>query len=198
MMKSAAKLQATSIGVDAQGVMTARIDLPSESYNKAQRLAFYSELVQRVAACPAWNRWTWQCPPVSGGCRQHDHRLRAGPPSRDTRCPRHRCALRFSGLFSRRLASASCEDGYLPIEDRIGRAKVVVVNEAAVRRFWPNIEPIGKSVTLGQGGFHDGAEVVGVVSDVRYSAIEAPAVRTPTSRCCSRRRRGSGCSCAPG
>ena len=52
--------------------------------------------------------------------------------------------------------------------DREGQPKVVVINETAARRFWPNEDPIGKRMGLGQGGFRDGAEVIGVAADVRY------------------------------
>jgi predicted permease len=60
--------------------------------------------------------------------------------------------------------------------DRAGQPKVAIINEAAVRAYWPNDDPIGKTITLGMGGFESGAEVVGVVSDVRHSAIESAPV----------------------
>jgi putative ABC transport system permease protein len=56
--------------------------------------------------------------------------------------------------------------------DRRGQPKVALVNETAARAGWPNDSPIGKFIGVGQGGFEDGAEVIGVVSDVRYRAIE--------------------------
>jgi putative ABC transport system permease protein len=56
--------------------------------------------------------------------------------------------------------------------DRTGQPKVVVINETAARAFWGSEDPIGKRVSVGQGGFNDGAEVIGVVGDVRYGAIE--------------------------
>ena len=56
--------------------------------------------------------------------------------------------------------------------DRIGQPKVVVINETAARTFWGAEDPIGKRIGLGQGGFHDGAEIVGIVADVRYGAVE--------------------------
>jgi putative ABC transport system permease protein len=58
-------------------------------------------------------------------------------------------------------------------QDRAGQPKVVVINEAAARAFWGSEDPIGKRIAVGQGGFGDGAEVVGVVADVRYRTVES-------------------------
>ncbi|HUP83386.1 MAG TPA: FtsX-like permease family protein, partial [Candidatus Limnocylindria bacterium] len=63
--------------------------------------------------------------------------------------------------------------GRLPTaQDRAGQPKVVVVNETAARTYWPGEDPLGKRIALGQGGFEDGAEVIGMVADVRYGAVE--------------------------
>ena len=56
--------------------------------------------------------------------------------------------------------------------DRAGQPKVVVINEAAAREFWGAEDPVGKRIGVGQGGFGDGAEVIGVVADVRYGEVE--------------------------
>jgi putative ABC transport system permease protein len=56
--------------------------------------------------------------------------------------------------------------------DRVGQPKVVVINEAAAREFWGSKDPLGQRIAVGQGRFEDGAEVVGVVADVRYGAVE--------------------------
>ena len=77
----------------------------------------------------------------------------------------------FSTLGIRVLSGRTFTD-----HDRIGRPKVVVINEAAARQFWPNVDPVGKIVALGQGGLEDGAEVVGVVANVRYEGIESAPV----------------------
>jgi predicted permease len=59
--------------------------------------------------------------------------------------------------------------------DRRGARKVVLVSETAARTYWPNEDPLGKPVSVGQGGFwKDTAYVVGVVGDVRYETIDAP------------------------
>jgi predicted permease len=54
-------------------------------------------------------------------------------------------------------------------DDRMGAPKVVLINETAARKFWPNGDALGKRVAIGQGGFDTGAEVVGIVGDVRQS-----------------------------
>lgn len=58
--------------------------------------------------------------------------------------------------------------------DRMGEPKVVLVNETAAWRFWPGEDPIGKRVGVYQGGFDVGAEVVGIVGDMRFTTAEEP------------------------
>src|SRR3954466_6907423 len=60
--------------------------------------------------------------------------------------------------------------------DRIGAPKVVMVNEAAAKAFWPNESPIGKHIMVGQGGMRD-AEIIGVVGGVRTTpdSVAGPA-----------------------
>ena len=55
---------------------------------------------------------------------------------------------------------------------------MLLVSESAARTIWPNDDPIGKRMWAGQGsaGSGDASEVVGVVSDVRYRAIETAPV----------------------
>jgi predicted permease len=58
--------------------------------------------------------------------------------------------------------------------DRIGAQKVVLVSETAARRYWPGQDPLGRPVSVGQGGFYkDTAYVVGVVGDVRYGTLDS-------------------------
>jgi predicted permease len=67
--------------------------------------------------------------------------------------------------------------------DAEGAPRVVVLNEAAARRFFPNEDPLGRRVGLGDGD--DPARwrtVVGVVGDVRHRALDqaaAPAAFAP-------------------
>jgi predicted permease len=77
-------------------------------------------------------------------------------------------------------------------QDRFGQPRVVLVSETAARTFWPNETAVGQMIAVGQGGFQDGAEVVGVVADVRYRTIAAeprPDVYLPYEQSYFRRTR---------
>jgi putative ABC transport system permease protein len=58
--------------------------------------------------------------------------------------------------------------------DRPGAQRVVVISETAARTRFPGENPIGKRVAVFQGGFHQGATIIGVVGDVRFGRIDAP------------------------
>jgi putative ABC transport system permease protein len=60
-------------------------------------------------------------------------------------------------------------------EDGIETPKVVLINEQAARTYFPGEDPIGKRVAVYQGGFHTGAEIVGIVGDVRYGTVDSTA-----------------------
>jgi predicted permease len=175
MTKSSARLQGTGIGVQTDDILTARLDLPRSGYTPEKGIAFFQQFADRVRALPGVESvGLANCPPVSGGCNEtivgftpgnHVYTGKEPVVGVHWATPEY-----FSTLGIRLLRGRSFTDA-----DRVGHPKVVVVNETAARRFWPNADPIGKNVTVGQGGFEDGAEVIGVVADVRYRVIEVAA-----------------------
>jgi putative ABC transport system permease protein len=46
-----------------------------------------------------------------------------------------------------------------------------VINEAAARRYWPNEDPIGQRISLGDAA--DWREIVGIVGDTRHEGLDA-------------------------
>jgi len=53
-------------------------------------------------------------------------------------------------------------------DDRAGSRKVALVNESFVKRFWPGLDPLGRTVDQGQGP----AFVVGVTRDGKYRNLD--------------------------
>ncbi len=173
MLKSARHLQQTGLGVDPRGVLTVGIELPGASYGPKLGPAFHTNLIARVAALPDVEAvGMGNCLPVSGGCNATTIRFFDRPPAANRPAvgvlwatPGYFDVLRIPLVAGRSFSDA----------DRAGQPKVALVNEAAARAFWPGGSALGQRIAVGQGGFEDGAEVVGVVADVRYRAIETAA-----------------------
>lgn len=172
MLKSAMRLHATSIGVDPVNVLTAQIDLPSARYDAASGAVFQNALLDRVRALSGVESAGWgHCVPVSGGCNGTVLWFPDGP--RDQQ-PRRLVGIMWAtpGFFDALRIPVVSGRGFSE-EDGAGRPKVALINETAARQYWPGDIAIGKRIAVGQGGFQDGAEVVGVVADVRYQTLEA-------------------------
>jgi putative ABC transport system permease protein len=172
MLKSVARLQSTELGFDADRLLTFRLTLPSPQYAPLRASQFHEQLVARLGNRAEIESVAFgTCAPVSSMCNRttavFPDRPPAAPGTNPTigilwASPRY-----FETLGIRIIRGRGFTDG-----DRTGQPKVVVVSETAARAFWGGEDPIGKRIGVGQGGFRDGAQVVGVVADVRYGAVE--------------------------
>ena len=176
MLKSLFRLQSTSVGIDATGLMTARIQLPNATYNADVSRAFYVSLLERVRALPGVEAAALgSCPPVSGMCNSTLIRFERGLGRFTGNEPvmgvYWATPTYFSTLGIRVMRGRTFTD-----QDRAGTPKVAVINDTAARKLFAGSDPLGKFIAIGQGGFDDGAEIIGVVSDVRYVSVESAPV----------------------
>ena len=172
MIRSLANLIGVRPGFDADRVLTMRFNLIGVGQDSMP--AFYDQLVTRLGSIPgATDVGLADCPPLNGGCNGTIlvHRDRPAPaPGAEPNVGVHwvtpgwfttmRVPLRSGRVFAN--------------SDRRGTQKVVVVSETAARRYWPGEDPIGRPVSVFQGGFDvDTAYVVGVVGDVRFGTLDS-------------------------
>jgi putative ABC transport system permease protein len=184
MIRSAIRLHATDIGVRPDHVVTLGISLSPHIYAGPKSVAFFDQLVDRVRALPGVESASVAtCLPVSGGCSNTEMWELPKRPGASDGMPVgvFWAGPNYFSLLGIRLVSGR---GFSH-DDIAGRPKVVLISETAARRLSPNGSPLGKTVSVGQGKFGDGAEIVGVVSDVRYRTIEEaprPAVYLPVAQ----------------
>jgi predicted permease len=179
MIRSLAKLLAIDPGFDARPVLTVRLTVPGGSLARDSMPAFYVQLLERLRALPGvQDAAIGNCPPLNGGCNGTIMSYKDRPATErgdvvgvQWVSPAWFTAMRVPLLRGRRFTDA----------DRLGAPKVVLVSETAARTFWPNENPIGKRVGVGQGGFSDGAEIIGIVGDVRQhmDSVAKPEVYLP-------------------
>jgi putative ABC transport system permease protein len=175
MLKSVARLQATELGFDAARLLSANLTMPAEQYDNARATRVLVELLERLQANGQVEAVAYgSCAPLSGRCNGTTARFPGRPQPPDTPAPFvnvHWASPEYFSTLGIRVLQGRAFTG----DDTAARPKVVVVNEKAARAFWPGANPVGQRVSVGQGGFGDGAEVVGVVADVRYGSVERSA-----------------------
>ena len=174
MVKSLMRLNQTDLGFSPEHVLTFQLALPGDSYPPERSLQFIEQLLTKLdarseVAAAAFGH----CAPVMGGCNGTRALFPDRPPAPAGSSPLVGVTWVSPGIFDALGIRLVRGRGFTD-RDRQGQPKVVVINETAARQLWAGEDPLGKRIGLGQGGFRDGAEVIGVVADVRYRAVETP------------------------
>jgi len=172
MVKSVVHLQATTLGFRSDSLLTFRVPLAAPRYNAQTATSLLQRLMASLAGRPDVEAVAFgSCAPISGGCNRTSIRFPDRPapaPGVDNSVE----VLWASPEYFDTLGIRVLRGRGLSVRDRTGQPKVVVINETAARTYWGAEDPIGKRIALGQGGFQDGAEVVGIAEDVRYGGVE--------------------------
>ena len=175
MLRSLDKLLRVNPGFDPSHTLTMRFNTPEE-YGRDSLPGFFDEVLDRTAALPgATGSALIDCAPLNGRCSGTVIVFRDQPepvPGTEPEVGLHWISPTWLPLMHVPLVRGR----FFTRDDRVGVRKVVLVNDAAARQFWPGQDPIGKPVSVGQGGFwKDTAYVVGVVGDVRFGSLDSAA-----------------------
>ncbi|MCB1036504.1 MAG: ABC transporter permease, partial [Acidobacteria bacterium] len=190
--RSLLAVQRQEVGFEPQGLLTLQLALPQTKYPGADAQGlFFDDLLARASALPgvrsaAVTSWL----PFASVPMDWDFFVKGRPPEvlDDAVTAGFRAVspgyFETMGIPVRRGRSFEATDQ----KDSVG---VVVINEAMARRFWAGQDPIGEHLILGDlvkgmlPGLPLEAEVVGVVGDVKQTALElpvAPAMYVPSTQ----------------
>jgi putative ABC transport system permease protein len=169
LVRSFAGLLRVDPGFDPQNVLTMNVSIPTSKYGDAQKqIAFFDDLLRRVSSTPGvrqaavsaalpltWKRIT---PVLPEG--QPDVPLAQRPfLGIEAISPQWFQTMRVPIHMGREFTEA----------DNAQAPKVIIVNDAFARRYWPHENPIGKHVVIGRGPAP--SEVVGVAGDVKNHGL---------------------------
>ncbi len=173
MMKSFVRLQQGELGLNPKNVLTVQVSLPQYKYADHQkRRDFVQAVSQRLESLPgAESVGTINWLPLSGFWNSMPFTIAGRPlpkageePEADDRIitPRY-----FQTLGIRLLRGRAFTE-----QDREGAPQVAIINETLARRFWPQENPLGKRLNLGDAAHPNWWEIVGVVGDVKAFGLE--------------------------
>jgi putative ABC transport system permease protein len=174
MIRSLGNLLSVDPGFDGSNVLTLRLSIPAGDVAPDSMPGFYEGLQDAVSGVPGVQQIALaDCPPLNNGCNGTIMTFADRPKTSSGNAmvgvhwvsPSWFATMRVPVKRGRMFSDT----------DRLGAPKVVMINEAAARAYFPGEDPIGKRVAVYQGGFHTGAEVIGIVGDVRYGTIDSTA-----------------------
>ncbi|MCX6632083.1 MAG: ABC transporter permease [Candidatus Solibacter sp.] len=166
MLRSFQRLMAVNPGFNPDRVLTLRVPLPATITVKAQQPAYYTRILDRLGSLPGLNSAGLIAPLPLADVDANSTFVVEGhlPPNGERQLVKLRAVS--PGYF--RAMGIGLRQGRVfdDADTRDGSAKVIVVSESLVRRYFPHQNPIGKRITQSTEGKGPFATVVGVVNDV--------------------------------
>jgi len=177
MGASLAGVAAIDPGFANERVLTLRFEHPPGPPPEHD-LVFEHLLVERLSSLPGVESVAiGPCPPLTGACEVVGVRRVDDGPEVDYGDMEGIIANAVSEDYFGTLGIRLFEGRGLTSSDRAGSQPVVVVNEAAARKFFPGGSALGHEIAItAQLTADASAEVVGVVADVRYGRLDEPAM----------------------
>jgi putative ABC transport system permease protein len=179
VLKSFEKVQAFSLGFEAPGLLTARLDLPFSVYSTPEKIApFTHALLEKVRALPGVETAALSAnPPMLGGWQINF--LREGdnlktPPAQQ---PSTECEV-VSPNYFRTLKAPLLRGRALNEHDTTKAPLVTVIDENFAKQAFPGQDPIGKRIysePFDEGEGPSWFEIVGVVANVKFHGFEETA-----------------------
>ena len=177
LIRSFSRLTNADPGFHADGVLAFQVSLPAATYQEdANRVTFYDAFLERLEATPeVTSAGMVQTLPLRGDyVLTFDVRGRpVAQPGKETSAG-HRVVT--PGYFTA-MGIPLKQGRLLNANDIQTSPMVAVVDEAFARKYFPNENPIGQGLDIGNGsdGFY---EVVGVVGNVHYLSLAEDAQPT--------------------
>jgi putative ABC transport system permease protein len=172
LIRSFGTLRAVNPGFNASHVLTARVTVPVRRYSDdASLIAFFAGLTAKLRAIPGVeSAGAVSFLPLAGPGAATDVAIVGQPP-----------ALPGQTLGT---GVSVCDDGYfatmkIPLvrgrlftaREMSEKSNVVIVNETLARRYFPNQNPLGRSLVIAMNLPNVPTEIVGVVADTKFSTI---------------------------
>ncbi len=168
LVRSFSRLLSVEPGFDAQNVLTMNISLPTVKYADAQKqIAFFDDLSRRVSALPGVRSTA-----ISAALPLVPKRITPVLPEGQPEVP----LAERPFIIIEAISPAWFKTMRVPLQagreftdaDNATAPKVVIVNQALARRYWPNENPVGKHILVGR---QNASEIIGVAVDVKNRSL---------------------------
>jgi len=168
--RSLDKAQQSNLGFESKGVINFTMDPTEVGYNEAQGREFYKNLLDRVRSLPGVESAATAGATPMGYTGGNDLLDVDGyqSPLQEAKTP-----VTYNIISSQYLETMTIpllRGRTIAERDTQTSPYVALVNEAMVKKFWANSDPLGRHFKIGSDPQHS-IEVVGVVKDTHFQSI---------------------------
>jgi len=171
MLKSLYRLQHVEPGFNPENVLTMRLALPQSKYSEPPRQrAFFEQLLSKIELLPGVRDvGAVNFLPLSGTGNRRNFSIEGQPE------PKLNLEFRMaSPHYFRTLGIQLREGRFFDERDREDAPRVAIINETLARLFFPNEDPLGKRLKLGDvSSPFPWLTIAGLVRDVKHGGPEA-------------------------
>jgi predicted permease len=169
-------LRHVDVGFNPQNVLLFRISPQMNRYDEKRTVALYDGLLERIASVPGVRSAALVNPALlSGSTNTTSFYLRGRTYARDEDNGIHRMVVSHN-FFETMDIKLAAGRGFTE-HDTATAPKVALINEAAARKHFPNVNPIGQRFGPSVEN-NSQTEIVGIVRDAKYSSVRDPAPPT--------------------
>jgi predicted permease len=180
MMRTLWELRHTRLGFEPQNLVTISMFLPTHGQwwtttntNQPDLLhTFYQPLLAKLAATPGIeSAGLSSVRPMDTNAHFNMSIEIAGLP-KPPKGQEPRAQVRASSPdYFKTIGTPLLRGRFFTDSDRAGSQRVAIINEAFVRRVFPNMDPLGKQIVLDDEKKGETATIVGVVPDARQNSV---------------------------
>jgi putative ABC transport system permease protein len=172
LLRSFVKLSRVDPGFRTDHILTLQISPPVAHYPGLKVAQFYQQLIDRTSTVPGVeSAGVCRFLPLAGADASLNFQIEGQAAQSATEQPRAKYRTASPGYFSA-MGIPLLKGRMLDRTDTDRTQKVVLLNEAAARRYWPNENPIGKRILSGMDE-NAWSTIIGVVGNVKHKGLDA-------------------------
>ena len=170
MIRSFMQLQSVETGFNAENVLTMRAQLPKKKYPEPHNVVdFFKQAQDRIATIPGVQAvGAISYLPLTGLASRDGFKIPGQPPPKPGEEPGVEVRVVTPTYFQ--AMGIPLLKGRLLNERDVKESRVLLINDTLAKRYFPNVDPVGKQIEISWDGSGPD-EIVGVVGDIREGAL---------------------------
>jgi putative ABC transport system permease protein len=175
LIKTFWKLRSVEPGFNPDHVVTMRVELPETRYKEvAPQSRFRSQILQRINSLPGVQAAMVSELPLSGDSLDHDFLIENRPPIAPGDEPSLMTRSVMGDYFKVLQIPLKAGRDFGPQDFDEHAPLVGIANEAMIRQYFQNEDPIGKRVRWARNPQVEWITIVGVAGDVKHFGLDLP------------------------